>query len=386
MNVQETKYTIKNLPPRESVLVQGPHGCAKSEVIRQIAMEMSEEEGVPYELIDLRLSQKEVGDIVGMPRTLDTYTAQRKVYDNGKESYKEVVQKDVTVFNLPAWYPTDPDSHGILFLDELNRATREVQQAAFELVLDYRLNFKDLPKGWRVVSAINDDTDTYSVLELDPALQDRFYVIDFRPTTEEWLTFAKDNKVQVHDAVIQFITKFDEHLDVPEKCEPGKVYPSRRSWVKLSKAIKNFEFKNEDILQSEQANYLVKLAGGYVGATVAVHFEDFIRKQYKVLTAKEILENYSPEMSKELSKMNVAELAYYNKLILEFFKKDLFKEKHYNNLYKYFKALPKEAAADCWNGIIRESKDLAVLWWNSNANIPKYISGLLQKNKDNSLE
>ena len=147
MNVTETKRTLKGLPPRKSVLLESGHGLGKSQVVRQVAQELSKETGRVYGFVDIRLSQREVGDIIGMPRSLDQFDVSHNVFKDGKLVSETKVAQNITVNDIPFWFPTDPDSFGILFLDELNRATREVQQAAFELVLDYRLNFRELPIG-----------------------------------------------------------------------------------------------------------------------------------------------------------------------------------------------------------------------------------------------
>jgi len=373
MNVTETKLTLKNLPPRESVLIQGAHGIGKSEVVAQTAQELSVEDSVPVQLIDLRLSQKEVGDLIGMPRGVEKYTGEILVWENGKLRKKTVHGENVTVYNPPSWYPTDPNSHGILFLDELNRATREVQQAAFELVLDYRLNFQPLPQGWRVVAAINEDSDIYSVLEMDPALLDRFQVIPFKPTVEEWMKHAKS--INSHNAVIEYITKFPTSLDTPEKVEPGKVYPSRRAWVKLSNTMNYMKGRNLDLLAAEQAQYLIKLAGGYVGPTSAVHFEDFIRKDYKVLSPQDILNKFDGKLADALSKMKAPEVAYYNGELIGYIKKHELSKKQNQNLFRYFQSIPKETAADFWQFFLREAKPQATKWWNS---IPEVSDQLLK--------
>ena len=377
MNVQETKFTLKYLPPRQSVMLQGPHGIGKSDVVRQVAKELSIEDKVTYELIDIRLSQKEVGDLIGMPSAVDKFTVTHEVYKDGKVASVDVVANNVTVYAIPTWFPIDPNSRGILFCDELNRATREVQQVAFELVLDYRLNFRELPIGWRVVSAINNDTDIYAVLEIDPALMDRFLIVNFQPTTEEWLQYARENKV--HDAVIKYITKFETNLEVPEKVEPGKVYPSRRSWVKFSTVMNHMAEKGQDLLAPERDKYLIKLASGFVGSTVAVHFEDFIKKDYKVLSAEDILNKYSDKLSKEIKIKDLAEIGYLNKLITEYTKKNILNKKQQDNLFRYYKDVLKEGASDLWNGLIRECKAETVKWWHGNPEIAKYTSSVLGK-------
>jgi hypothetical protein len=364
MNVQETKFTLKHLPPRASVLIQGPHGIGKSEVVRQTVIELTEEENVPYELIDLRLSQKEVGDLIGMPRAVDTFNLTREVYKAGKLVTEDVIAKNVTIFNLPTWFPTNPDSHGYLFLDELNRATREVQQAAFELVLDYRLNFSRLPEGWRVVAAINENTDAYQVLEMDPALMDRFCVVPFDPLTSEWLDYAQKNGV--HDAIVKYITKFEKNLFSPkDKIEPGKVYPSPRSWVMLSNAITYMkESKNINLLEADRLSYLMKLSCGYVGSIIGIQFVDFIKKDYKVLTAEDILDRFSDKLSKSLEAMDVPEVGYYNKLLLEYIQKHKkLSKKQVPNLIAYYKVIGKEKGADLFNLLIREAREFMTKLW-----------------------
>ena len=314
MDITTTKFTIKNLPPRHSVMLQARHGVGKSEVVRQIAVELSEETGETYGFIDIRLSQREVGDIIGMPRAVDRFNLTRTVYKSGKKVQEESLAQNVTIHDMPFWFPTE--GHGILFLDELNRATREVQQAAFELVLDYRLNFHELPEGWRVVSAINDEQDVYAVLGMDPALIDRFAIINFKPLVPEWLDYAE--KIGVHRSVIQYINKFDENLDPPEEIEPARIYPSRRSWVKLSEAITYQTDRGHDPLQNY--DYLTFLSEMYVGSTIAVHFVEYVKKNYKVYSADDILNRWDDKYGKEFSKMEPPELAYYSDLIAKWLK------------------------------------------------------------------
>jgi hypothetical protein len=239
-----------------------------------------------------------------------------------------------------------------------------VQQAAFELVLDYRLNFNRLPEGWRVVAAVNDNTDTYQVLEMDPALMDRFCVIPFDPLTQEWLDYA--TKIGVHDAVIKYITKFEKNLFAPkEKVEPGKVYPSPRSWVMLSNAITYMKtIKKIDLLESSRLNYMMKLSGGYVGSTLGIHFVDFIKKDYKVLTAEDILDRFSDKLSKSLEAMDVPEVGYYNKLLLEYIQKHKkLSKKQVPNLIAYYKAIGKEKGADLFNLLIRDAREFMTKLW-----------------------
>lgn len=377
MNVTETKRTLKGLPPKMSVLLESGHGLGKSQVVAQTAAELSVETQKTYGFIDIRLSQREVGDIIGMPRGMDTFTISHKVFKNGDLVDEEVLAKNVSVNDIPFWFPTDPNSCGILFLDEINRATREVQQAAFELVLDYRLNFRDLPIGWRVVSAINENMDVYSVLGMDPALYDRFMVIPFKPTVPEWQKFAED--IGVHDAVLKYIQKFPSDLDTPEKIEPGKVYPSRRSWVRLSDAIIHMTQSGDEVLEDQ--NYLTLFAMGFLGQTVAINFAEFIAKDYKVYSAEDILNGFGTKMAEEFSKFLVTDITFYNKEIVNYVKKSKkpLSSKQCENLFRYYRTIPKEAASGFWSQFSKECRDIATKWYKSDPAIAKYTIGFLGK-------
>lgn len=360
MDIKQTKRTLKGAAPRTSILLRGRHGLGKSEVVRQTAKEMSKVLKKSFGFIDIRLSQREVGDLIGMMRGMDSFTMTRTVYENGTLVKKDEVAKNVTVHDLPFWFPSDPDSCGFLFIDELDRASREVQQAAFELVLDYRMNFHELPIGWRVVSAINEDQDVYTVLGMDPALYDRFLVIDFRPTVPEWLDYAE--QIDVHPAIVKYITKMGSDLDTPEKMEPSKVYPSRRSWVKLSDDIRHMASCGDDPF--EDLDYLTLLASGRVGATTAINFVEYIRKDYKVYTGEQII-NQFPKLKKDFEKMVVTDFTFYNGEVIKHIveKKLKLTAKQQANVYAYLRCMPKEAAAGFWKDFVVQAQSEATRWY-----------------------
>ena len=166
MDIKTLTSTIRFLPADISVLVRGPHGIGKSQVAAQLAAD----EGKT--LIDRRLSQMSEGDMVGLPELVD----------------------GVTRFCPPDWYARACKEPTVLLLDELNRATPEVMQAAFQIVLDRELNGHRLHEGTRVVACINASAE-YEVNEMDPALLDRFWVCDLEPSDEDWLTWAAANGV-----------------------------------------------------------------------------------------------------------------------------------------------------------------------------------------------
>lgn len=383
MNVTFTKRTIKGMAPRHSVLLRGRHGLGKSQVVAQCARELSISTGHPYFFIDIRLSQREPGDIIGMPRSMATYTLQQKVFENGKIAHTDTILQNTMVHDIPAWFPRDPQSCGILLLDEIDRAPREVQQAGFEIVLDYRLNLHELPEGWRVVACANADMDVYTVLQMDPALLDRFQVIDFKPTKPEWDAYAAS--IGVHDAIIKYLSKFPSDLHTPEgTLEANQVYQSPRAWVMLSEDICYMAAQGDNVLKDY--DYLTLLAKGRLGSTLAVNFVDFVQKDYRVMAPRDILDNFSKH-AEEFSHMEATEVAFYNKEIIKWINNEhvSLNPRQCANLFLYFKAIPKEQAEGFWDGFINESRNEATKWYRSDPNIAKYIRGLLGKKTNMSM-
>ena len=385
MNARETIDMIKTLPIEQSILLAGNHGIGKSQIVKQAASEL----GIP--IIDFRLSQNDVGDLKGMP-----------FHSNGR-----------TVFAPPEYMPlTEADAKqlkellglaedihlgrhgekGILFLDEINRACREVQQAAFELVLDRRLNLRPLPDGWRVMSAINDDDDIYTVNSMEVAFLSRFFLIKFDPTLQEWLAWA--DKKGVHASVMEFIRKYPEFLDpskevLKEAAAKGvtKVH-DRRAWEKFSNAINKWEddfqagTRDKEPLSKEPVplDLMTLVATGFVGHLAGIKFRSFIETDYQSLDANAILNKMDKTIEDHLKdiikKGRIPELASYNELVIAYVKKhvtDKLSDKQKKNLSKYLDLLPNELIGDCWQKFNQECKAISEDWYQSDKGNAKIV-------------
>ena len=132
MKIQTLKECLPYLfEANIATLVIGHHGVGKSQAVAQYAKEQK------IGFMDLRLGTQDVGDLLGLAEfvtELQPYTFTNP--ETGKEETGTREVKVATKFMRPDWFPTDPDSKGIIFMDEINRARRDVLQAVFQLVLD----------------------------------------------------------------------------------------------------------------------------------------------------------------------------------------------------------------------------------------------------------
>jgi ATPase family associated with various cellular activities (AAA) len=195
----------KCLAVRQPIFVWGPPGAGKSSVVREIAKNTGKQ------LIDLRLSLLDSVDLRGFPHMHD-----------GRMH-----------FATPSFLPTDPNSEGVLFLDEMNVAPPAVQAAAYQLVLDRKVGEYQLPDGWSIIAAGNRETDQGVTYTMPAPLANRFVHADFDVHFDDWRQWAINHKLR--SEVVNFISfrpgllmDFD-----PDK----RAFPTPRSWEFVSRVI-----------------------------------------------------------------------------------------------------------------------------------------------------
>ena len=213
MYLKDVKEVItvlaKSKCPLSSIL-WGPTGIGKSSIVKQAAEELE------YNLVDIRLSQREAVDILGMP-----FTSHVTIKDSKTGEEKQIGTLD---HYSPKWFVEAlHKGKTILFLDELNRARPEVLQAVFELALDRRLNGQKLPDDVIVISACNPPDQRYDTVEFDDALAARFMHIHVQPDQEVWMDWAKSTKKgtdrpNIHPYITNFIASSKDSLNKIQKC------------------------------------------------------------------------------------------------------------------------------------------------------------------------
>ena len=298
---------------RKPVLIRGRHGVGKSEVVYQIAG------GLEMPVVERRASQMTEGDLVGLPST----------------------DGNTTSFNPPDWFKTACDNPVVLFLDEVDRATIEVRQGIFELTDSRKLNGHVLHPDTLIFAAVNggEHGDQYQVGEMDPAELDRWTVFDVEPSAEDWLTWAKD---KVDSILWDFINQNRNHLEHTGDFEPNKVYPSRRSWVRLNDCFAQANLLAEDA----DTSVMFPLATGFVGFEAAVSFKDFVDNYERQVTIENILDEGKIQLTERFG------INDHNALVEKMEAKEIFtaplSEERVENLARYFMVVPSEVGMKLW--------------------------------------
>lgn len=287
MNIKDLKESLPYLYKAEiTPFIWGHAGLGKTESIKQVAQELG------YKFFALYLgTMSDLGDILGLQEFIDN--------GDGTKS---------TAFAIPQWLKemityceSNPDSGAILFLDEFNRARRDIMNGMFSLALDKTFHTLKLPKNCHIVAAGNPPTDEYFTTDVDEtALMARFVHVKLEPSVAEWVEYAKH--AEIEPSLIGFIQ--DQPILLEDKRSefqlPVKV--DRRAWSRLNKL---FALKTPQHLMDG-------LMPGIIGLEKTIAYKQYLKNIDKPLTGEEVLEHKRPDLIEKWSNLENTATSFLN--------------------------------------------------------------------------
>jgi hypothetical protein len=168
-----------------------------------------------FELLMLNLAHFEEGDLIGIP-------------------YRE---GEAMLYAIPEWLYTNRNKKCILFLDEIDRAPKNILNSCLSLIREYRIHTHYLPDNWKIIAAGNSGINDsfYDTSELDFALKSRFIHLFYELTTLEWLEWAEKNNI--HPYIKNYLKIEPSALIVEPENNEVFSYPNPRTWEILSQAL-----------------------------------------------------------------------------------------------------------------------------------------------------
>jgi hypothetical protein len=279
--IQAAKALKQAMRAKRPVFLWGPPGIGKSDVVKQIAIELSGSEDA---MVDLRMAQMEPTDIRGIP------------FFN-----KELNKMDwAEPVDLPSEEFASKFKTVVLFLDEMNSAPPAVQAAGYQLILNRRVGKYKLPDNVVIVAAGNRDSDKGVTYRMPMPLANRFVHLEMKPDFASWQLWAVNN--QIHKDVVGYLSFAKQDMYDFEAKSSSRAFATPRSWCFVS-----------DLL-SDEANIdnesLFSLVAGAVGDGLAVKFmahrkvagkmpepSDILSGKVKTLAVKDISAMYSLTIS-----------------------------------------------------------------------------------------
>lgn len=286
---EELSEVLLNVAPVRPVYIWGAPGIGKSALVEQFA------ENVGLPCVSLLGSQLAPEDIIGIPQ----------------------VKGETSEF-LPPKMIARKEPY-VLFLDELNACSQEVQKAFYSLIYEKRVGEYHLPEGSIIIGAGNRMQDGAIVKTMSSALLNRMFHVQMKVDATQWLTWAYQN--DIHSWVTDYITQRPDHLfsEPPKTEEP---YSTPRSWHMLSDILKEYGAGKKKV----EETVVRMLAYGCVSASHAGMFVAYTKQ----LGNKHLLNDIIKGIEKFPSKPQERDVLYFlaqsfrAKLILYFYggKKD----------------------------------------------------------------
>ncbi|MEA4902562.1 ATP-binding protein [Desulfitobacterium sp.] len=274
MNFIDTLKSVKLVLATEEVpLIVGESGIGKTALAKEIA------EDYHWSLIVINGNLLKEGEIGGLP-TVESYAG---VNDKGDK-----VEKKTTVYAIHhKLREIDEEiSTGktvLLFIDEINRCEHTVQQELMNLILNREINGYHLPKGVKILAAMNPSSKygsdfDYQVVDMDAAQENRFVWLYMEPDANQWLDWAIEAGIE--PKVIEFISTFPDYL---HKINEDDIRATPRSYERISSSYKIYKEKKDSIPRSVFLNVIK----GNVGRVIAEEFVSFVESDYSPLISYE---------------------------------------------------------------------------------------------------
>jgi MoxR-like ATPase len=246
LTIKQIHEFLLNVATVRPVFIWGPPGVGKSSLVEQFAASLG------LECVALLGSQLAPEDLIGIPK----------------------IEGAVSRFYPPSMIVREREF--VLFIDELNIASQEIQKAFYSLILDKRIGEYRLPAGSIIIGAGNRAHDAALARQMPSALVNRMMHVHLRASHREWLDWAE--QAGIHAWVLDYVRARPTQLATevpPTKEEP---FSTPRSWHAVSDALHSF---GEDIA----ADHLDAVLFGSLTRDHAIGFKAFlkqIRNQFSV--------------------------------------------------------------------------------------------------------
>lgn len=237
--------------------VKSSPGLGKSEIMRSITDEYN------LQLIDMRLSQMDITDLNGLPRFTPDGRAEYSPFTNFP------MEGDALPEGKDGW---------LMFFDELSSAGKQMQAAAYKIILDRMVGQRKLHSKVLMACAGNKESDRAVVVAMSTAMQSRLIHIEMRLDHREWMDWAIAHDVD--SRILGFLEFKPEYLHKFDPDHQDQTFACPRTWWFANKLFYGAKITNDDI----------PLLAGTVSAGVGQEFVQFCQIYADLPKVAEILQ------------------------------------------------------------------------------------------------
>ena len=208
------------------VLLMGPPGIGKTQIMEQIAAE----EGVG--LVAYTITHHTRQSAIGLP------FIEKRTYGGEEFSVTEYTMSEILASVYQLMEKTGLKER-ILFLDEINCVSETLAPMMLQFLQCKTFGNQRLPEGWLIVAAGNPPEYNKSVRDFDVVTLDRVKRIDVEEDFAVWKEYAY--RKGLHGAVISYLDIKKDNFYRIETTVDGLQFATSRGWEDLSELIIAYE-------------------------------------------------------------------------------------------------------------------------------------------------
>jgi hypothetical protein len=234
--------------------IKSSPGMGKSSIVRSIAEEYN------LLVIDVRLSQATPEDLQGLPRFREILDQEGKV--------SRTVAEFVPFNTFPIESTSIPEGYAgwLLFFDEYNSGSKQVQAATYKIILDKMVGQDRLHPNVAIVCAGNLETDRAIVNTLSTAMQSRMVHLTMKLSTTDFINNVAF-KQHWDERVIAYLSYKENALHDFDPEHNDATFCCPRTWDFMNRLI-----KGKDVTPEKAALY-----AGTITSGVATEFITFTK-------------------------------------------------------------------------------------------------------------
>ncbi len=252
-----------------SVMLWGPPGIGKSQLVRQLADSIEKNTGKAVNVTDVRLLLFNPIDLRGIPTANE--------------------DKTLAVWLKPQIFQMDAsdDIVNILFLDEISAAPQSVQAAAYQITLDRVVGEHKLPENCIVIAAGNRVTDKSVAFKMPKALANRLLHIEIESSFAAWKKWAIQKGI--NPKVTGFLSFRQDYLIRNDGVVDDLAFATPRSWEMVSNLLNNV---------SDDVEKMYSLIAGLIGTGTAVEFRTWCKVYASLPSIEDIFDGKKASVPK----------------------------------------------------------------------------------------
>ena len=228
---EQGEYRIPVIRQRP-ILLMGPPGIGKTQIMEQIAMECK------IGLVAYTITHHTRQSAVGLPMIKE------ESFDGTTYPVTEYTMSEI-IASIYRKMKKTGQKEGILFIDEINCVSETLAPTMLQFLQCKTFGNQAIPEGWLIVAAGNPPEYNKSVRDFDMVTLDRVRRIMVEPDYPAWKEYAR--RQRIHSGILSYLELRPQNFYRVQTDVDGMLFVTARGWEDLSTLIQVYEMLGQPV-------------------------------------------------------------------------------------------------------------------------------------------